>query len=1398
MATIDSVTHGEFHWDDPNAWVGGVVPGKADTARIQSTFTLINNSSGIHYWTGSIDNITVDSTSGFPSTSGSFFTYTNPGVHKVQITYDSISGNDFKYCRISSSYANAKGHSPTWTGGPTGSYVGVIFNDTPVFREDSVKIYLSGSSEWHLHKMIVRDHGSFIAKDNAHLALDSDPADAYILVNDGMVEILGNVTASLSGSTDRNSGLIEHGTINYGTVLISGSSDLRTRTTTGPSTAGLNAGFLTVADSTGFNKNDFISVYDETIVDSYLSISPDGNNDTQFYQYGYASWDAGGEGTDGRHHSSSFVFPRRTRIKHRDHNESFQVAATGSNKIFIRKMFGKEGQVISTTSFNRNKYLREKGNVPSFTGQRTSIQVRSGHNKFKEGDVITTDNGVVARVVKTKDVLIPYKNIDFATDTDPLSHFMIDEFIGSGSGVDYQATNHLITGSFGLSIKTGSNSFGENYGTSNTRYRRIFLKDTKLRDVKVTISGSQFGGPEGSSYQGDRMIGVQTSQCPYLRSRVRPFYNAPDDSHGPYIGLYSDDFYWGIHPDDYLQSDTDNSPWNDAPQRTNPSTLVIDALRLDQKFYYNNQFIGKTKCNLHAGSIALSLRGYDSTIRSLIVEEYVQELLLDTSATIPVGTEVYESGTLVTHPSDQSVVKTAYSIKDLRGYKNLAGEYAEHIDFKNSSLLTDITIPTFWSNNGDMDLYQNSNTTDARGRIGAAFYPEANYDMYWRTAGSGNQYLEMNFGKELTFDAVSVGSRYLNGHQARGQTLNDFGVEYSTDGHTWQVARAQADDNRKTKGSSGIRFFTFSEVTGRFIRFRFNGSSNHGSNYMTHLGVYHFNGRGNTLELYGTQGLEVGNTISIVNTFASKGEEYSQINYGEWRTNAKAGTETDANYVGGFDHNYIITAINGNVITLNKTIESQQILKNDIIVKLDRSITVKSDNYIPFGPYYSNNVDERHRVEYYNAAFMNMGKGSRELFRFYSYTETSNAEFTNCTFNHMEHQSNYNNGGLYPFLNNAVINHNTFNLQGMRRQNFGNTHGNILHGFYVVPRIIGAGGVNNFTTGNIFAAIRYVIDTYHSGPEHHSNNGLNVFRGNYIRYNEYYEIDPRDVGSNHYANMKREYIGNVMKFGDQGYFRDIGQNLEVMTTRHRFEYPDTFPHVHNNPITQIDHVNLPINANDSGHDGGVSMSVVHKSPGSYFIPHLIIGNNRSHIFLKEGTKDEFEFVTTHHNRTLGNMFHCQFTVFGTQTIRINISFDHYEDLGHIYSNRSADNSRMFMTVVGPKGRTIGPASLVSYNQDYAKYTFQKEILNAEPGEYLVIMHSFSYLYTGVAMYYKNMSCSIKGSKPKLMQINVNQFHGWKMLVKPSLIGAGGRFLEGTEPVKDDTTRPTVRFRKFRF
>ena len=1395
MATISSTTSGSHHWNDPVAWIGGVVPGKADTAIIQSTFTLINEGSGLHYWTGSIPDIQVDSTTGFPATSGSFFTYTDPGVHKVKISYDSLDSNQFFNCSISTSYANPKGESPTWMPGITGSFVGIIRNNTPVFREDHTKIYLSGSSEWHIYRPIVRDQASFIIKDYAHLALDSDIGDSYIEVEDGDLQILGHVTCSLTGSTERNSGLVHHDNFHYGTILVSGSSDLRNRTSvTVNSPAGV--GYLTVADASGFGEGDFISVYHQSKDDHYINISPDGNNETSYYQYGSGSDNVGASGTDGRY-SASFVFPRAHRRKYKDNNETLQVVSTATNRLYVKKQYAKDGKVVSTTSFTKDQYLRQKGNVSNFTGANTSITVRSGHNSFVEGDKIVTDTGVVATIRKVRDKLIPYKNIDFATDTDPLQHFMIDPYIGSGSSVDYATTSHLITGSFGLTITTGSDSSGfhDDYGTSDSRYRRIFLKDDKLRDVKVTISASQFGGHR-TSWDSDLMCGVQIRQCPYLRTRVRPFYSAPDDSQGPYIGIYSDDVYFGTEPDDYLQVDTDNSPFSGTPQRTTPSTMTIDAVRLESKYYWNGHHLGTTKTNHQAGGVTLSLRGYGATIRSMVVEEYVQEILLDTPASIPAGTSIYKTGTLVPHLSDQKIVKIAHTIKDTRGYKNLGAAYAEHLDYKNPSAIADITIPTFWSNQGDLDLYQSSTTTDSRARVRALFELDGDYDLYFRTSSSGDRYFELNFGKQITFDAVSICGRYFASYNSRTATLNGFGVEYSNDGHTWTVAKAQANDTRKPRGQSGHRLFTFSAVTARFIRIRVNGGSASSNNYISHLGIYHFNGRGSTLELHNTLGLEVGNTISIINHLADPGGEYAMINYGEWRTGAKNGSETTDDYVGGWDHNYKITAIAGNVITLDRNIEGQLVFKDDIIVKLDRSITVKTDNYIPFGPYYSNSNDEQHRVEYYNAAFMSMGRGSRELWRWYSHATSANAEFSNCTFNHIERASNYQGGGGMVMLNNAWINVENFSERSYRRYSNNTHHGNIIYGYYILPRVML--GMQTHSTGNLNFASRYILFHYHSGPEQNSNLGLNVIRNNYYKFTDYIEFDPNDVGTNSYNTKNMEFHDNKFNFGcGPNYYRDIAAAFDIQLTPHKFEYMQAYPFVYPNAIRQWSRLNLPINSQRSGNDGGGTATLITRDPNSYFQNHVLIGENRGAIFQKPGTKDEYQFLTLHHNRNVANVAEARFSVLEEQTVRINISIEHYEDIGSVKNQRSTTNSQFYLMVVGPDARTIGPGTLMPNSETYTTFTFEKTF-TATPGEYLVILNKFSYFYSGVAMYFKDMSCLIKGSKPNKLHIMKNGFFNWQLINNPDKMYAKGGHTIGNETTLDNPQRTTIRFRKIRF
>ena len=563
MATIISVTDGgKYHWNDPTAWVGGVVPtGSGDIAYIRHTFTQINSSSGYPYWEGVRDKIVVDSGTNFADTSGSFFTWVYPSMFKAQITYDSKSGNNLQNCRISSSYS-------TWTNEKSGSFdVGFIMNDTPVFT-DPTTIYLSGSSKWHIGKVYVEDQGQFIMKDNAHLQLDSTSVDAAVFVRDGVFEALHNVTASLAGTTERNSSFVSHDAYDWGSVKVSGSSDYRQRTTvTGDTTAG--GGTITVANSDGFGVGDFISVYHEDNHDVHWNMGYVNSS----YPADYFRYE-----TTGSIYSKEGKFLKRKDDSIRDENETLQVTGTGSNQIHVKKMFGKEGTVIDSTLFSKERYQREKG-ISNFTGTKTSITVRNEHNSFKEGDKLSI-NGNTHSILRIKDKLIPYKYVDFTNGGSLEPDFIFDRFQGSGSAVDHNNTIDVVSGSFGLTMS------GSNVGTSNSKTKRFYLKDTRLRDLRVTLVGSQIRHYD-NNHSSERWIAAFCHAELYSRDRIdrENFYAMHNYGRDTYNGAYYDDHMCGNYAWGYTQfdigSDLPNYPGYEDVTDVNEGdiTLMTDSKR---------------------------------------------------------------------------------------------------------------------------------------------------------------------------------------------------------------------------------------------------------------------------------------------------------------------------------------------------------------------------------------------------------------------------------------------------------------------------------------------------------------------------------------------------------------------------------------------------------------------------------------------------------------------------------------------------------------------------------------------------------------------------------------------------------------------------------------------------
>lgn len=1395
MATITSVATGNFHWNDTAAWSGGTLPGKGDIARIEANFTLINESSGLHYWTGSISRIDVDSTTNFPSTSGSFFTYTDPGIHRVQITYDSTDSTTFYNCRISSSYANAKGHSPTWTAGESGSYVGMIKNNTPVHQTDSIQIYVSGSSEWHVGKIEVRDHGRLTIKDNAHLALDSDATDSFIDVEDGHVLIIGNVTASLTGSTERNSGLIFQDTFHYSTVLVSGSSDLRSRTYVSESSA-LGAGFLSVGDSSNFDKDDYISVYHETIDNFVFNISPDANNPASFYSYGSSSYDAGSEGTDARHPTSSgFPWPTENRIKTKDNNETFQVAATGSGKIYVKKCHPRNGKVIASFTTSRQQYLRNTGNVPNFVGQNTVVRVRSGHNSFRVGEKVVTDTGVVANILAVRDKLIPNKNINFATDTDPLSNFIVDQFVGSGSSSTYTVNNHLLTGSFGLTITTGSDAFGTSLTSNNSIDRNIFLKDFKMRDLRLTVSGSitNTAGPQNKSFDSNRGFGFNTHADPFYRNRPTEVHNFNNDSHGPFIKVINDDIRYGVDVSSYLQADTDDAPFSNN-QRSNPASISVDILRDRARYFYNGLEFMEFFRNFHAGGIRLALRGDDSTVKSMVVEEYVQELLLDTAASIPNGTDIAETGAIVPHTTDQKIVKIAYSIKDIRGYENLIGAYHHIFDYSDTSSIVGKPIPSLFSTDGNKTTNVDSNSSTSSQRLSAMFQISSNPDAFY-DPGSNTKFFELNLGQLVTFDAVSITTKHTSPDISLTATLNDFGIEYSTDGITYSTAKATADDNRKPRGQSGIRLFTFTEVTARFIKVHVNGGGG-SNNDITYFGLHHFNSRGSTLELSSTTGLEVGNTIAIINTLPEPGADFPEVNYGNWRTNAKAGSETTDDYVGGFDHNYKITAISGKIITLDRNIESQTVFNGDKVIKLDRSITVKSDNFIPFGAYLSSTNDERNKVEYYNAAFMNMGDNSREGFNYGGYNNTANNEFTNCTFNFMEGDNNSVGGGGWIFMNNAAINFIQYQDNGFRKNLSSMHHGNVIYCQYFQSRP--RPGQDYHLTGNLIYTTRYVIVNNQNGTDHIVNYGNSQIRNNYFRYHDYFELDTIDIGNNRQIPLMMDYYDNKASFIGEGYFREQAGFVKIINTRNKFQHNTAYPFVNSNSIEQNRNAHTYVGGQRVGHDRGRTPTLIINDPNHLGASRIQYQDNAYLITPKLNTRDQFQLFAISGNRTLNNLANAEFTVYETQTIRIKINFIYRNSIGDGFiNNRSRTVTNPHISIQVPGGRTLGAGEMVPFSTTYTTLNYEKEF-TATPGNYLVCLHKYIYAHNALVYEFKDLGCTINGTKPKQIGIINNTFENWRGLLDTSLMTTDGSIVVGTEPLLDSPTRTAIRLRKIRF
>ena len=1376
MATISSNKFvGTKHWSDPAAWVGGVVPtGSGDVAVIESGFTQINEGNGVRVWTGSRSTVRVDSTAGFPDTSGSFYAYTYQTADYVKIDYDLRQDDDFFVsCSVDHSYVS-------WSNDESGSLddgkaYGTLRNNAPVFRTDHTYICMSGSSEWHINRVIVRDHACFEIKDTATLKLDSTSQDAYVEVQDAKFLMKDQTTAILTGSTERNSSLIHSKNSHYQQIIISGSSDLRSRTTIS-SNVQTGSGVIPVASATDFAVGDLISLYSENDVFTQKT-NRTGSND-EYYPYYY---DVTG---------SIFPYVKSTVVSNQD--EVMYIRSINGNNLNVSKMFSTYGQVISSSAtITKREWQRSHGRSKSkFTGSKTKIQVRSSDNSFEAGNKVLIGNSVYT-VLEAGDVLIHNKTYDFTAGAN-LDDFYVDSNIGSGSDNQYKIHADLITGSrFEMS--------GSIVG-SNNHYKSVFLKDFRMRDLKVTMTGSllrQETNSYGSSgdFNSSRMIGISIHACPYERDKVLPFYSRPLYSRDTFIGAYHDDVLYGSRTDNYGAVDSDKlieSSSITSGMREGDVTFAVENLRETQKYFFQGLQLNEGLKRNKAGTVGLHLRREGSCIKKVVIEEYVQELVLDTTDSISVNSFVFLTGTEVFHPSGQHVVKIASGITDLRGYKNIPAQYTH------DQPITNAVVPCHLSNDGDTDLHRNSNTTSNQSRMPTLFYNHQHYDYYYRVRNSGDAFFDMNLGQDVTLDAIGILFYYTMPSHYNQATVDRIGLQYSSDGSNWSTALANQADTRLSSQAGDYRIYSFTEITARFLRIHVSGTSASQTNNINAFGFYHFNNRGNTIELNSTKDINVNDTIAFMNPTGHRGAGYiSNQLQGNYRANVLNGSKNMSDYVGGGSMLYTVTAKSGNVITVDRKIEGFEIKPDTLVIKMNRAITVKSNagnnNLIPFGFWYADSGTAQRKMHLENVFCPSLGSNSRERMYFYAYPNSTKQLVANCSFYYVDPQSIYANGAGHIRKNNAWINVRAMSNIGSRMYSDTKIHGEIATTYNWYFR--GVHSQKNYYSGNVVDSGRYLYINSHSTP-YSPNTAFIEIRNNYFVYMDYYNHYIADNNGMEQTAHNFVYYDNIERQGG-GYNRYYKTHTRTQVSKHnRVEGNRHWPTVYPNAHVWRTEMNLQYYS-AMGSDY-LTLEPYYDQTTMGRRPYLV-DNGRRLIITNKENRNQYDIFSISNNRVDAFLAAATFQVHSAQQIRVQQKMTFKNDFGYFYDNYLNSNPEHHRNHL--KGFIIyNDRTIAGQGQEksltFTNFSFD-HTFTAQPGNYLYMLMNRNREINMRTLTFKDMSFSVTGDTPNDIEISSNGFETYKILKRPDRI-VQNTYLGNLRAPKRLATRNVIKLRKFKF
>jgi len=487
MATIRSVfSPGQtFNVLDPNAWVGGVVPGPNDIAQIgengdyratintdrapYSTYaspfsgsTIIKNSGSVIFpWDGNEGIIPVNSNAynfngeyQWPDTNGSFLIYprTNfPDIRfPIKIDYISKSISDvytFQSCSIDRTYSNwvyKTGSNPLYDasldekGYPKEIATIVRYND--YVYPLHTKFELTGSDTWHVGQIETLERCHFTVKDNAILKLDGTTVNPNAIYNNedsynNEIRILNNATVELTGSVQRsNAGLYFYRRNNAFNLLQISGSDLLPNTILSQSAFSGDSNII-LTNTSSIGEGSIISIdnhFEPTYYTSHVwrsDYNPYGFKcDPTYPTSSTYVWRNSNKGGGSMFISGNF----------KEH-EVVQVISQSNNNYTIAKLFGKEGKIQQDLGlFTYEQFVQTFSGslVTSYSGQKRAVLIDSLHKDFQPGEKLIISRSKVAEVLYSDYYLSSSLYIDF-TNGATTSSIHVSPYSGyTGSFID--------------------------------------------------------------------------------------------------------------------------------------------------------------------------------------------------------------------------------------------------------------------------------------------------------------------------------------------------------------------------------------------------------------------------------------------------------------------------------------------------------------------------------------------------------------------------------------------------------------------------------------------------------------------------------------------------------------------------------------------------------------------------------------------------------------------------------------------------------------------------------------------------------------------------------------------------------------------------------------------------